>query len=90
MQIKGKLINHLPTQSGEGKNGAWVKGSFVIETESDKYPKKVCFTTWGDIVDEVRTIAPGTNVQVSFDIDSREFQGKYYSEIKAWKVESVS
>ena len=47
MEIEGKLIKKLEPISGEGRNGTWKKQNFVIET-FDNYPKKVCFTVWGD------------------------------------------
>lgn len=87
MQIEGKLINHLPTQTGEGKNGQWEKGGFVIETPDPKYPKKIAFTTWGETVGTVGNIAIGSNVKVSFDVESREYNGKYFTDAKAFKVE---
>ena len=87
MQIEGKLINHLPTQTGEGKNGQWEKGGFVIETPDPKYPKKIAFTTWGETVGTVSNIAIGSNVKVSFDVESREYQNKWYTEAKCFKVE---
>ncbi len=89
MDISGKLSLHLPTQTGEGKNGTWQKSGFVIETSNDKYPKKVCFTTWGDLIPQTQDFQPGEEVKVFFDVDSREYQGKWYSDIKAWKVERL-
>ena len=86
MQINGKLIALLPLQTGQGKNGEWKKQEFIIET-SGQYPKKVCITTWGKTVDYVPSI--GTEVNVSFDIESREYNGKYYTEVKAFKIETV-
>jgi len=89
MNIKGKLIKHLPLTTGEGKNGQWQKGGFVLEVPNDKYPKQIMFATWGDLVDTVSNITVGINVDVSFDVESREYQGKYFTDAKAWKVESI-
>ena len=86
MQITAKLIQILPLQTGQGKNGEWKKQDFIIET-SGQYPKKVCVTAWGKTVDCVPSI--GTEVNVSFDIESREYNGKYYTEVKAFKIETV-
>jgi hypothetical protein len=90
MDISGKLTLHLPTQSGEGKNGTWQKSGFVVETSADKYPKKVCFTTWGDTIAQSQAFQVGEDVKVSFDVESREYMGKWYSDIKAWKVERTT
>jgi len=86
MQINGKITNLLPLQTGQGKNGEWKKQEFIIETVG-QYPKKVCVTAWGKTVDYVPSI--GTEVNVSFDIESREYNGKYYTEVKAFKIETV-
>ena len=86
MQINGKITNLLPLQTGQGKNGEWKKQEFIIET-GGQYPKKVCVTAWGKTVDYVPSI--GTEVNVSFDIESREYNGKYYTEVKAFKIETV-
>ncbi len=87
MDISGKLSLHLPITTGEGKNGTWQKSGFVVETSNEKYPKKVCFTTWGDTIAQSQVFQAGEEVKVSFDVESREYQGKWYSDIKAWKVE---
>ncbi len=90
MDISGKLSLHLPIQTGEGKNGTWQKSGFVVETSNEKFPKKIYFTTWGDTIAQSQLFQIGEDVKVSFDVESREYQGKWYSDIKAWKVERVS
>jgi hypothetical protein len=87
MDITGKITQILPAQTGEGKNGTWKKQSFVIET-MDEYPKSVCFTAWGDRV-ELNRMAVGEQIKVYFDLESREFNGKWYTDAKAWKAESL-
>ena len=87
MQITGKLISVLPNTSGEGKQGPWTKGGIIIETEDAKYPKKIAFTTWNDMVDTCESIAIGTAVRISFDLESREYQSKWYTDAKASKME---
>ena len=77
LEIEGKVVNILQEQTGEGKNGKWVKQDFVIET-SDQYPKKVCFTTWGDKAAEVKKLNMGDNLVVSFNAESREYNQKWY------------
>lgn len=86
MEIQGKVIQAMPIQSGTSKSGnAWQKREFVIETVG-QYPKKVCFTLFGD--DKVAMCpAVGQAVKVSFDVDSREYNGKWYTTLNAWKVE---
>lgn len=85
MDINGRVIQVLPEQSGEGKNGTWRKQDFVIETES-QYPKKICFTVWGDKINP-QLMQEGNQLNVSFDIESREYNGRWYTDVKAWKME---
>ncbi len=86
MDISGKIIQLLPVQTGQGKNGTWKKQEFILET-GDTYPKKVCIAVWGDKVD-ISSFKPGEMVDVSFDVESREFNGRWYTDVKAWKVVS--
>ncbi|MDR2036422.1 MAG: DUF3127 domain-containing protein [Bacteroidales bacterium] len=88
MEIKGKLVEKLMPQTGQGKNGEWKKQDIIIETEGT-YPKKVCITIWGDKVD-VASLVEGSMLNVSFDIESREFNGKWYTNVTGWKVDPVN
>ena len=84
MDISGKITQLLPAQEGQGKNGAWKKQEFILET-SDTYPKKVCIAVWGDKID-LNSFKMGDAVDVSFDVESREFNGRWYTDVKAWKI----
>jgi len=84
MEITGNLIHILPAQTGQGKNGPWKKQEFVIET-TDTYPKKVCLAAWGDKVDLAK-YKTGQSIKVSFDVESREYNGKWYTDLKAYNV----
>ena len=86
MEIKGKLVQKLPPQTGQGRNGEWKRQEFIIEVEGT-YPKKVCISSWGDKVN-VDSLVEGSLLNVFFDIESREFNGKWYTNITAWKVDS--
>ena len=86
MDISGKIIQFLPVQTGNGKNGTWKKQEFILET-GDTYPKKVCIAVWGDKID-IASYKPGDSIDVSFDVESREYNGKWYTDVKAWKVSS--
>ena len=77
----------LAEQNGQGRNGTWRKREYVIETQ-DQYPKKVCFNMWGDRIDQFQ-MKEGDLVNVFFDIESREFNGRWYTDVRAWKVEHV-
>ncbi len=84
MDINGKIIQLLGVQTGQGKNGTWKKQEFILET-GDTYPKKVCIAVWGDKID-MSKFRIGDPIQVSFDVESREFNGRWYTDVKAWKV----
>ena len=86
MQINGKITNLLPLQTGQGKNGEWKKQEFIIET-AGQYPKKVCVTAWGKTVDYVPNI--GTEVNIQYDLESNEHNGRWYNSVKAFKIETV-
>lgn len=88
MDITVRIIQVLQEQGGEGKNGKWAKCDFVIETQ-EKYPKKVCLTAWNDLIGTVKSLPMETEVKVSFDISSREYNGRWYTDVKAWKVETA-
>jgi hypothetical protein len=88
MEIKGKVIQIMPLQTGEGKNGTWKKQDFVIETDA-QYPKKVCLSAWGDKVN-TSLIQMGNDVNVSFDVESREYNTKWYTDLRAWKIEAAT
>ncbi|MHC1702402.1 MAG: DUF3127 domain-containing protein [Tenuifilaceae bacterium] len=88
LEITGKLITKLPQQTGQGKNGTWIKQDFIIETQ-DQFPKKVCISLWGEKAKELDAIAMGENVKAGINIESREFNGKWYTDVKAWKIEKT-
>ena len=86
LELSGKVMQLLSEQTGTGKNGQWVKQDFIIETE-EQYPRKVCFSAWGEKVSMVKTLKAGTPVKVSFNIESREFNGRWYTDLRIWKLE---
>lgn len=87
MEINGKIIEVLEEQSGQSAKGTWRKQQYILET-ADQYPKKVCFMVWGDKIDDF-AIKEGQDLEVSVDIESREFNGRWYTDVKAWKVQQT-
>lgn len=86
MEVKGKIIVALPEVSGTSKAGnAWKKREYVLET-LETYPKKVFFNFFGDRVDQF-PLNIGDVITLSFDIESREFNGRWYTDIRGWKAE---
>ena len=88
MEITGKLIQFLPPQTGEGKNGTWKKQDVVVE-QAGQIAKKVCVSFWGDKVN-ISQYAVGDMLTIQADAESREFNGKWYTNLTAWKVEGGS
>ena len=85
LKIEGRVVEILEEQSGEGRNGPWRKQDFILETEGD-YPKKVCITQWGDNIEKFG-VQEGERLTAHIDVSSREYQGRWYTDVKAWRVE---
>jgi hypothetical protein len=87
MEIEGKLLQLMPVQEISSQKGPLKKLEFVIEVES-KFPRKVCFSMWNDKID-LFNAKEGEKVKVSFDLESRLYNNRWYTEAKAWKVENM-
>ncbi len=87
MQLTAKLIQLLPLLTGTGKNGPWKKQDIIVET-LDQYPKKICLSIWGDKINEAQ-LQVDKFLKLEFDIESREYNGKWFTDIKAWRAELV-
>lgn len=86
MEITGKIIIALPEVNGQSKAGnQWKKREYVLETQ-DTYPKKVHFDFFGDKADKF-PLSVGQTVKLSFDIESREYNGRWYTSIRGWQAE---
>jgi hypothetical protein len=87
MELKGKVIQLLPLQSGTSKKGQWKKQEFIVETPG-QYPKKVCLSLWGDKVDQL-SVSVGDEISAMVDLESREYNGRWYTEARVWKVDAT-
>ncbi len=88
MEITGKIIVALPEVSGTSKAGnQWKKREYVLETQ-DSFPRKVFFDFFGDRADQY-PLEVGQTIKLSFDIESREYEGRWYTSIRGWKAEQV-
>lgn len=89
MEIKGKIIAALPEMSGVSKSGNnWKKREYVLETQ-ETYPKKVHFDFFGERADQY-PLSVGDEITLSFDIESREYNGRWYTSIRGWKAEKAA
>lgn len=89
MEFTGKVVNVLPTESGTTTKGTWQKKSFLLETKQGQYTKNIAILLFGDVVDKYK-VTTGETVKVFADIESREYNGKFYTDVKAWKIEAGS
>ena len=90
MQVKGTLLQILKIESGVSKAGKeWKKQDFVIET-NEQFPKNVCFTLFGDKITLIDDITEGSEIEVFFSLESRDFNGKWYHNINAWKIDGAA
>ena len=90
MEITGKIIAVLPERGGVSKTGnEWKMQEYVLETH-EQYPRKMCFNVFGADKIAQFNIQAGEEMTVSFDINAREYNGRWYNDIRAWKVERGS
>ncbi len=85
MELVGKLIQMLPLQTGTGRNGEWKKQDVIVET-SGNYPKKVCISIWGDKIN-TQVLQTGNVLKISYELESREFNGRWYTDVRAWRID---
>lgn len=89
LTISGRIVSVLPLQQGTSKSGhAWQKQEYILDT-GGQYPKKVCFSLFGDSITKF-PLQVGQDVTVSIDIESREWNSRWYTEVRAWNVTYAS
>ena len=88
MEVSGKIIQVLPEQGGVSKTSGkeWKLQGYVLETQ-EQFPKKVHFEVFGEDRIKANLCQLDDIVTVSFDIESREFNGRWYTSIRAWKIQ---
>ena len=90
LEIAGKVIAVLEKRSGTSKSGnAWVTQEYVIET-ADQYPKKCCFSLFGEEKIAACNIQIGETITAHIDIDARQWENRWFNSISAWKIERAS
>lgn len=90
MEIEGKIIAVMPAQGGvSARTGnSWKSQDYVIETH-EQYPKKCVFRVFGEEKIANMNIQIGEELRVSFDIDAHEYQGRWFNDVRAWKVDRI-
>ena len=90
LELEGRLTRKLTVQTGTSARGAWSKQEFILEYQEGNFPTQVCMNVWGeDKVRELEKFQLGDKVKVSFNLSSREYNGRWYSDIRAWRIEPV-
>lgn len=83
LKVTGKIIEKLPMQTGQSAKGEWKKQEVILETAGE-YAKKVCVAFWGDKADN-NDLVVGNEIEASINVESREYNGRWYTDVKAWK-----
>lgn len=86
LEVTGRIIQVMDEVGGQSPRGAWKKQEFVIET-AEQYPKKICLSVWGEKVDALKQFKEGANVTASINIESREYNGRWYTDVRAWRLQ---
>lgn len=88
MEFTGRIIQVLPARSGQAKStgNPWMTQDYVIEEAVGQYPKRMCFNVFGEEKIKQMNIQVGQELTVSFDVNAREYQGRWYNDIRAWAV----
>ncbi len=89
MEIKGRLFAILEEQSGTTAKGTWKKQEFILET-IEQFPRKVCISLWGEKTEFLRHFAIGDEINVYINLESREYNQRWFTDVRAWKIDKES
>ena len=88
LEIEGTIIRMLDVQNGVSARGPWSKQEFVIEYQEGNFPTQICLNVWGeDKVKDLGRFNIGDRVKISFNLSSREYNGRWYTDVRAWRIE---
>ena len=88
LELEGRIVHKLNVQSGTSARGAWSKQEFILEYQEGNFPSQVCLNVWGeDKVRELDKYQIGDKVKVSFNLSAREYNGRWYNDIRVWRIE---
>ena len=88
MELEGRIVRKLNVQTGTSARGAWAKQEFIFEYKEGNFPAQVCMNVWGEEkVKELDRLQVGDQVRVSFNLSSREYNGRWYTDVRAWRIE---
>ena len=88
MELEGKIARKLNVQTGTSARGTWAKQEFILEYQEGNVPSQVCMNVWGeDKVKDLERYQVGDKVKVSINLSSREYNGRWYTDVRAWRIE---
>lgn len=91
MELEGRIVRRMNVQTGTSARGAWSKQDFIFEYQEGNYPSQVCMNVWGeDKVRELEKYRDGDKVKISFNLSSREYNGRWYTDVRAWRIEPAA
>ncbi len=90
LELEGRIARKLNVQTGTSARGGWSKQEFIFEYQEGNFPTQVCMNVWGEEkVRDLEKYQVGAKVKVSFNLSSREYNGRWYTDIRAWRIEPV-
>lgn len=91
LELEGRLARKFNVQTGTSARGAWSKQEFLFEYQEGSFSSQVCMSVWGDDkVKELDKYQVGDKVKVSFNVSSREYNGRWYTDVRAWRIEPAA
>ena len=87
LELEGTLRQKLGVQQGTSARGAWAKQEFILEYPDGNFTAQACFTAFGqDKVAELDKYQIGDRIRISFNIRSREYNGRWYNDLQIWRI----
>ncbi len=91
LELEGRIVRKLNVQSGTSARGAWEKQEFILEVQEGSFPSQVCMNVWGaDKVRDLEKYQVGDMVKIAFNLSSREYNGRWYTDVRAWRIEPAA
>lgn len=88
LELEGRIARKFSVQTGNSARGAWSKQEFIFEYQEGNFPSQICMNVWGeDKVRDLEKYQVGDKVKISFNLSSREYNGRWYTDVRAWRIE---
>ena len=87
LELEGTIRQKFGVQQGMSTRGAWSKQEFILEYPDGNFTSQVCMLAFGqDKVQELEKYQVGDRVKVAFNLKSREYNGRWYTDIQIWRI----